>query len=587
MEPGCRPDGLTGGLVTAHPLVARKPAAWARLRAMARRHRAFLVVLGVAVVLRVLVMKAYRPAFWYDGDSGSYLHASAHPLTPDIHLAYGYVVFLKLFRFTHTLAAVVGVQHLLGVAVAVFAYALLQRRGVARWVSCLAVAPLLFDVVQLSIEHHILGEALYTSLLFTSIALLLWRPRPTVLICALSGLLLVAAWVVKPLALPIAAVVVAYLMFRRTGWRKWTAFMVAFAIPYLSLMVWVSGHASPYGSNNLALYSRVAGFADCERLTLTDAERALCPEPSIRGHRPDWYAWVSESPGYPYRTNRANDPILRQFAIDVIRQQPLGYLRAVGREIAPHFVDGLSPGADFNCLNGRYSLPATTQDTPDRACHPQMAAANFSARKMTTKFNPGPSLLRNALSAYSGVAHTTLPVTAAFLLTLLALLARWRAHRQPSLTATVIAHRRGPEALAADATMLIVATGAIIVLPVLVGMYEPRYALPALPFVALAIGFASRAISQSRPRPDLYGATLAVPIRPDQSPLVHADSAPRRSGLRWSTRWIGSGQWASRNEKVAAGDLAGPPTGSNLAPPAPASRSDEGDADNARRGGSG
>src|SRR5262245_66428675 len=124
-------------------------------------------------------MEAYHPAFWYDGDSGSYLGATTRPLAPTAQLANGYVVFLKLLHFTHLTTAITYVQHLLGLLVAIGVYALLQRRGVARWFSCLAVTPLLFDSLVLTIEHHILVETLYTALLCGAVGVLLWRPRPT------------------------------------------------------------------------------------------------------------------------------------------------------------------------------------------------------------------------------------------------------------------------------------------------------------------------------------------------------------------------------------------------------------------------
>jgi hypothetical protein len=378
---------------------------------------------------------------------------------------------------------------------------------------------LLFDSLVLTIEHHILVETLYTALLCGAVGVLLWR-RPTVRVAMVSGALLAAAWFVKPLALPLVVVLVGYLMLRRTGWRTWTAFLLTFAVGYLGVMIWVDGRASPYGANNIAFYSRVAGFAHCDTLRLTEQERTLCPTPDILGHRPDWYAWVSQSPGYPYRQSRSGDPILRDFAIAVVTQQPGDYFRAVGREVEAHFVDGVDLGPEFDCLNGRYSMPADVRVEGGGDCHPQMAAPYFTSARVDPKFLPGPTPLTNALASYSRVAHTPrLAVSGVFVLVLVALLfrGRWRRRQIMNGSRVEMAGRRGSEALVGDALMLAVVSLAIIVLPVIVGMYEPRYALPALPFLALAAGFAARSLSLGfrRPRPVVPPAvSLSFPAGP-------------------------------------------------------------------------
>jgi hypothetical protein len=485
----------------------------------------FLIMLAAAALLRLVIMAAYHPAFWYDGDSGAYLSASAKPLTPADQLADGYVLFLKLLRFTGLTTTITYVQHLLGLAVAVGVYALLQRRRVARWVSCLAVTPLLFDALLITIEHHILVETLYITLVYASVGVLLWWARPTVWLATISGALLAAAWFVKPLALPLAVLLAGYLMLRRTGWRVWTAFVLAFAIGYLGALVWVDGRTSPYSSNSIAFYSRVAGFAHCDTLRLTDAERTLCPAPDILGHRPDWYTWVAQSPGYQYRHNRSGDPILSQFAFAVVTQQPGDYFRVVGREVSAHFIDGVDLGPEFDCLNGRYSMPADVRVEGGGECHPQMAAPYLTSARVDPQFLPGPTRTTQLLAAYSQYVHTPrLVVTGVFVLVLVALVAggRWRRRQALNPSRVVVGGRRGPEALVADSVMLAVVSLAIIVLPVLVGMYEPRYALPALPLLALAAGFSARSLSLGRraAAPPVAPLVLTEPVAAGTSPVA-------------------------------------------------------------------
>jgi hypothetical protein len=489
-----------------------------------RQHRPFVMLLGAATVLRLLVLIAYRPAFWYDGDSGAYLTLAGRALRPNPGTALGYVVFLKVLRHTGTLFSVVAVQHLLGLAVAVAIYALLLRRGVRKPLALVAVVPLLFDSFLITIEHYVLVETVYMSLLVLAVTLLLWWPRPNTMVCLTAGLVLAGAWYVKPLALPFVLGILGYLAIRRLGWRRCGAFAAAFVVPYAGVLIWVGGHTSPYGANNLAYYGRVAGFADCEHLTLTPTERAICPAPDLRGHRPDWYAWVEASPGFAYRQSRADDPILRQFAVDVVRQQPLDYLKAVGRETAAHFFDQVDPGPDFHCLDGRYTLPDTARiDGPAvPQCHPEMASGNFRAPKKDPNENPGPNALTELLSRYSKYVRTPhVAVTGIYLLVAaagLVFLRRRRGAVAPNPRGRVYDGRpsdgRDAGALVRDAVMLATLCLTIIVLPVLVGMYEPRYALPALPLLCLALGLAGRSFTVRSRSAALAGIEAVAPVSP-------------------------------------------------------------------------
>jgi hypothetical protein len=92
-----------------------------------------LVVAGLAV--RVLAQFAYRPAIFYI-DTPRYLLNQAPGMDP-----LGYKAVLRAITAAVNLDAVIVVQHLLGLAMAVVIYLLLRRRGTGRWLAALAIVP--------------------------------------------------------------------------------------------------------------------------------------------------------------------------------------------------------------------------------------------------------------------------------------------------------------------------------------------------------------------------------------------------------------------------------------------------------------
>jgi uncharacterized membrane protein YhaH (DUF805 family) len=450
------------------------------LRGLLGRHRGITILLVLGAALRAAVMIAYQPALWFHGDSGVYIRQSVPPLPPiDPFRPAGYTLLLKLLRPTHTLVSVVALQHLLGLSVVVTVYAFLHRRGLPRWLCCLAVVPLLYDSLQVTMEHFILVETLFTTVLLASILVLLWSAGPSATVCGVSGLLFFAAWFTKPLAAPVFPILLGYLLVRRAGWRRVLAFAVAFALPYLAVQVLVRGHTSVYGSNSSALYGRAASVADCDRLTLTPVQRALCPGPGQRHQRPDWYIWAPEAPGAPLRGDSSAYPAMRGFALAVLVAQPGDLAAQISTEVAAHFVPGVDLGWSFRCLRERTSLPETARDTSPigEQCHPQLASAGFADPSHPSATNPPPTVLTRILHRYS-VAVRLVPTVSslAVLLTLAALTVR-RRHRYVR-----------------DATVLVLASLVLIVAPVVIGMYEARYALPALPLICLGAALSAQAI---------------------------------------------------------------------------------------------
>src|SRR5260370_38994070 len=80
----------------------------------------------------------------------------------------GYAFFLALMRPFDSLALTAGLQHLMGLAIAVMVYALLINRGVPGWGATLAAAPVLFEPRALNPEHSFISYTQATLLLLAS-----------------------------------------------------------------------------------------------------------------------------------------------------------------------------------------------------------------------------------------------------------------------------------------------------------------------------------------------------------------------------------------------------------------------------------
>jgi len=114
-------------------LARRSPALARRLPALAREHWLLAVLLVAGLVLRILVQVAYRPALFYI-DSMKYLFGAYPGNDPP-----GYQILIRPVLAVADPSFLAAVQHVLGLAMAVVLYVVLQRRGVPRWLAALAV----------------------------------------------------------------------------------------------------------------------------------------------------------------------------------------------------------------------------------------------------------------------------------------------------------------------------------------------------------------------------------------------------------------------------------------------------------------
>jgi hypothetical protein len=262
-----------------HAVVLRGWRALAGLSALARRHRLATAALTAGVVLRVIVMAGFGPAALFKLDTYDYLWDAAH-LQPNPVNPSGYAVFLWLFKPFHSLLLIAGLQHLMGLAIAVMIYAILRSWGAGPWLATAAAAPVLFDPAQLLLEQYVMADILAMLLMMTGFAVLLTRRFPGTARAVTGTLLLGLSAVVRPATLVLIGLVACYLLVRRTGWRTAAAAVAAGLLPIAGYVAWfasVSGNVGLTSSDGLFLWSRTMSFANCAVIKPPADLRDLCP----------------------------------------------------------------------------------------------------------------------------------------------------------------------------------------------------------------------------------------------------------------------------------------------------------------------
>jgi hypothetical protein len=306
----------------------------------------FLAALGLGALVRVAVAVAFPPAFLMS-DAPTYLDYS-DDLRPSPDRPVGYSIFLRgLSELSRSLVLVTSVQLLLGLLTAVAAYVVLRRWGVSPWPATLATVPLLFDAMQLLLEHAALSDVLFGSLLVAGVAALAWTRTPRVATTVLGGLLLGLATLVRIVGEPTVVLAALFLLLVATTWRARVlhALLVslAFALPLLGYATWYHQENGAWAitqAGGRALYMRTTTFVDCAKVDLPSYEQVLCPkEPVGQRQDPTWYGWHSREtvPALVLPPGVTRDQALRDFAVRAIKAQPGAYARIVLRDFALGF----------------------------------------------------------------------------------------------------------------------------------------------------------------------------------------------------------------------------------------------------------
>jgi hypothetical protein len=305
-----------------------------------RHHWLFMALLAAGLVLRVLTMVAYRPALFYI-DSTKYLFnlwPGADPV--------GYKVVLKSVLAVSDLSAVVALQHLAGLAMAVTLYVVLLRRGAWRWLAALSAAPVLLDAYQLQMEHTIMPDMWFEVLIVAGLAVLLWRPAVSLRAAILAGLILGASATVRQVGEVLVLPALVWLLIAAGGWRqaltRSIALIAAFAVPivaYCSISLYNTGHFWLASQGPDSALGRLAEAVDCSTLKASPAVHAMCPTPAEQAKGIDWLEHDATSPlhapAVPHGVTRKE--LISEFKTAVEHQQPLRVVGGIFRDSARLF----------------------------------------------------------------------------------------------------------------------------------------------------------------------------------------------------------------------------------------------------------
>lgn len=470
------------------------PGVKARVVGSLRRHRVFAAAFAVGALLRVITMLGYGPAMWFN-DSYEYvsvaLHPRPHAIRPD-----GYSFWLTLLKPFHSFTLVVFTQHLMGLTTAVLVYVLLRRKfGLPAWGATLAAAPVLFDAYQIQLEQLVMSDAMFTLLVVGVITIVLWNRRMSWKLGIVVGLLLALTALTRSIGLPILALVVVYLLVKRTGWKPIAAVVTACAIPVLSYMAWFAtnfGNFAMTNSDGLILYMRVSVFADCAKMKIDPRKELdlalMCITDPVekRENYSQWFLW-GEGRGETLHTwggkkfDEFKNTTASQFAKRAIISQPGDYLGVVARDFlrAFHWDRPVFPDArtyDLYEFKPYYDLDENGQIKR----LPRWPTLEGRADTDAFAYEQGPAETRivhpwaDIMSAYQNVFYLRgIMLGGILLIGLYGVAVRWR-----KLGGPVVLPWLGAVGL--------------ILAPAATAEFDYRYLLPAVPLACMAAGIALR-----------------------------------------------------------------------------------------------
>jgi hypothetical protein len=441
--------------------------------ALSRAEWPFALALAAGLVVRVLVQVAFPPAFVFS-DGPVYL-AMVDDLRPSPDRPVGYGAFLWLLsQLDRGVDLVAVVQHLIGLATAVVAYALLRRRGVSSAVATLAVLPVLLDGMVLSLEHSVLSDALFLLLLVLAVAALGWRSVPRPWQTAAAGLLLGLATLVRLVSGPTVVVAALFVVLVASTPRARVVqvgvLLAAFLLPVVAYAGWYHHDRGAWTltqSGGRTLYMRTTSFVDCADLSIPPYERTLCPVEPVGDRRDPTYYGFHDSRTIPRLdppAGTSQDAAMRDFARRAILQQPVAYARVVGRDFAMPFVS-MSRDDQYGYETAwKWQLQSWTEPQQTSWAAPAYAAHGGEQPHVRRP-------LAGWLAGYGRHVHLPGPVLALLVVV---------------SVAGIIVRRRGMSELRALALLLLAMPLVLVLVPDVTAQFTWRYQLPLLGLLPLS-----------------------------------------------------------------------------------------------------
>ena len=456
-----------------------------RAVAVAREHWLFLLMLVSGAVLRMIVSLAYRPALLLVVDAQAYLRRAVElDLSPTVFRPMVYPILIKPLLAIGGLDLIPLMQHLAGLAMAVLIYLLLVRLGCTRVLAALGTVPVLFEGFQLNAEHFVLSEAFFELMIVGALVLLAWSDRPSFAAVGSAGALIALAGLTRYVGVLVIVPVLVYVLIRRMGWTRLAVLLAAFVIPVGAYSYWAGQSSGDYGvtsKNGFFLYGRVASFADCAEFDVPRELQRFCFEipPSERPISRGVWGLEPELTGFNirnlFKAPKANGRLLR-FSLTAIRNQPLGYVEAVARDVW-RFYEPIPPQAkEHNVRTWRFPRSLEEVDA-----HPIVVASQGGPPPElglddTFRIDSG---LSGFMRSYQNVVYAQGLIL--LMMTILGLLG-------------VVVGRRtgenGERSLRAESFLFVGAALVLLVGAVTSTVYHFRYVIPAIPLLgpAAALG---------------------------------------------------------------------------------------------------
>jgi hypothetical protein len=369
------------------------------LTAVGGRALAVLVSLSIlGIGLRLAASLAVWPVGLGIDDSAPYATAAAHNLLSDVQAPGGYPALLAaLGVLTRSVAAVVVVQHLLGIVAAlVFFYAVKRATG-SPWPALLPAAGLLLDSDQIYLEHSVMAEGFFAIVLalamYCAVRVL---EQPGSWAWALgAGVLIGTGGLIRSAASAVVVAVVAAILLTEAPIRQRITAGALTALGTIAvLLVYALGNL---GSNHKFsigpdpgwhLYGMVAHYADCRDFRPPAGTQRLCQTTPV-AQRPglNFYLYSPDSPAQQAFGYFGSDGKVGAFARDVVEHEPSEYLQNVALNLAAYFVPSTYPAAYGNPLGGQGLSPPLdwTRNNPNAGRLAQVMAGFYAPFHVRTR----------------------------------------------------------------------------------------------------------------------------------------------------------------------------------------------------------